>query len=129
MFFLFGLGGVLIFSVTSLCVFLVLLHKPLYISPIPNISKSIGASIKEKNLPFFERELQEKHIDFSSVEVSGSSYLIHMKNEQVVILSTQKEIKTQISSLQFILSRLTMEGKLFSRLDLRFDKPVITIRQ
>lgn len=43
-----------------------------------------------------------------------------------VILSLEKDIATQIASLQLTIANLTIEGKRFSRLDFRFDKPVIS---
>ncbi len=101
-------------------------HRPLYISPLSNAK--LNEIAQDNELTSFQRTLHEKKIEFDSVEASGSSYMVQLKKGGKVTFSTDKSISEQISSLQFILARLTMEGKLFSRLDLRFDKPVITIR-
>lgn len=47
------------------------------------------------------------------------------KNE-LVIFSLQKDITAQFTSLQLTIAHLTIEGKRFSRLDFRFDKPVVS---
>ncbi len=43
-----------------------------------------------------------------------------------VLFSLTKEIKRQVVSLQFILSRAKIEGRLPTRVDLRFTKPVVS---
>jgi hypothetical protein len=48
-----------------------------------------------------------------------------LSNKSEIFLTRDKDINPQLASLQFILSRLTMEGKGFRSLDLRFDKPII----
>lgn len=83
---------------------------------------SIGG-FKSKNI---ENELMKKNIPFDKVLVaSDSSYLVYLKNNGWVLISKQKNIESQVSSLQLILERLTIEGKKFKKLDLRYDKPII----
>ena len=91
------------------------LSKTPFVSPL---SKTTGES--------FEKKLSKANIPFASISVaSDSSFLIFLKDGSEVNLSDKKNIQKQISSLQLILSRLTIEGKRFKRLDLRFDKPII----
>lgn len=54
-------------------------------------------------------------------------YVITLPDNGEVIVKKQ-DLQKQINSLQFVLSRLTMEGKRFLRLDLRFERPVIVMR-
>lgn len=71
----------------------------------------------------------KNNIGFSSIEIaSDSSYLITLKDGSEVFFSSSKSMPSQISSLQFLLGRLTIEGKRVSRLDFRFDKPIIVYR-
>lgn len=42
-----------------------------------------------------------------------------------VFLNKEEEISKQVASLQYILNRSKIEGKLPSIIDLRFDKPVL----
>ncbi|MEK7060919.1 MAG: hypothetical protein AAB931_00175 [Patescibacteria group bacterium] len=70
--------------------------------------------------------LQKNNILFEKIEIAtDSSYIVSLKDDGQVNISSKKDISSQISSLQLIISRLTIEGKKFKRLDLRFDKPII----
>jgi hypothetical protein len=103
--------------------------EPLYASPLPNAGGTKDNFSRDINQTFLEKTLKEKHIDFSSIIGQEDSYIITKKGGEQVVLSAKKDILGQISSLQYILSRLTMEGRQFSRLDLRFDKPIITFKE
>ena len=69
--------------------------------------------------------LQKNNIQFEKINASDSAHIVLLKDNGEVDISDNKNINSQISSLQLILSRLTIEGKKFKRLDLRFDKPII----
>jgi hypothetical protein len=76
-----------------------------------------------------EKVLQEKKVDYKVVsKLQDGSCIIKLTDGSIVIISSLKDINKEISSLQFILKRLTMEGKEFTKLDLRFEKPVITFK-
>jgi hypothetical protein len=104
------------------------LNKPLYISPLA--SRIFAQSHpQESKLDLLKKTLQSKGIEYKEVtKDSEAVFTVVLKDGSRVTFSSQKDIITQIASLQYILSHLTMEGKLFSRLDLRFDKPVIVLK-
>lgn len=91
-----------------------------YVSPL---SQSLSNNLDENEL----RNLLNTHkISFASVSIaSDSSFLVFLSKDEIAILSSKKPLSEQVSSLQRILMRLTIEGKSFQRLDLRFDKPVV----
>lgn len=105
------------------------LHQPAYISPLAAVLSAQLPSQEDKRLVTLKKQLAGKKIDFSSIVASESSYAVLLPNGSQVVLSSEKDVSLQISSLQFILSRLTMEGREFSRLDLRFDKPIIVFKK
>ena len=70
--------------------------------------------------------LKEGNIMFSKVTLSGLVYLIDIPNNGQVSLSSQKDMASQISSLQRILRQLTIEGKQFKSIDFRFNEPIIS---
>ena len=89
----------------------------------------INTSDDENYKTNLEKALKEKKIDYEAVNnLKDGSCIIKLTDGSLVILSSQKDVNTEISSLQFILKRLTMEGKEFTKLDLRFEKPVITFK-
>ena len=74
-----------------------------------------------------EIQLSQKKISFASVTVNANdSFTVRLLDRGEVILSSKKDVGSQLSSLQLILSRLTIEGKKLKTLDFRFDNPVVT---
>lgn len=93
--------------------------KSLFISPIASNSQNPTRKL--------EKIFLDSGIDFSSIILQlNSSYLVKLKDDGEVILSLEKDIKKQIASLQAVLKQLTIEGRRFTRIDFRFDKPIIT---
>ena len=113
------------YGILSYFIWTVIISKTHYISPLPLASPTDSSIKNDKNIENIKERLKKEGIEFSSVSPSDFSYIIHLKDNKEAILSSQKDLSTQISSLQFIILRLTMEGKEFSRLDLRYDKPII----
>lgn len=126
-----GGGGYYLLAITF--------KKPL-VSPLTGHNTGTALGSRHQSVPGFadysddtvqelRKDLEKKKIAFGDIKsASNSSYLVTLKDGEVVTFSSEKDILSQVSSLQVILSRLTMEGKLFSQLDLRFDKPVIKMR-
>jgi len=50
---------------------------------------------------------------------------VNFKDGLQVFFSTEKNSQEQLDTLQFILDRTKIEGEKLSRIDLRFDKPVL----
>ena len=97
------------------------------VSPVPSkqvIAESIVQNRKDKQKEV-ESLLEAASISYSTVTSSQSAIIINLDSGANVILSDEKDLSEQVSSLQGILSRLTMEGKKFVTLDLRFSKPII----
>lgn len=101
--------------------------QPLFVSPVP-------AKIKAQSVPFgihadeIDRQLRKKSIAYDQIiSAEGNNFIITLADNKEVIFSGNKDIFLQVSSLQLVLSRLTIEGKRFKRLDFRFDKPIIVV--
>ncbi len=70
--------------------------------------------------------LRKENIAFSRVSIaSDSSYLVSISGGGKVFLSPEKDLSTQIRTLQLILKRLTIEGEKVNTLDFRFDKIIL----
>lgn len=95
------------------------LGRSTYISPVAKnqTSKTI----------LFENQLEKSNIKFSTVTASSDgSFIVVLNAGGEVIFSSKKDIRSQISSLQLMLARLTIEGKRLKILDFRFDNPVVS---
>lgn len=103
-----------------------------FLSPVPvDNSLVLGFQNALNKNPSKELEmlLLKNKISLSSINQGPDySYIVRFKDGEEVIFSSKKSLDPQVTSLQFMLSRLTIEGKRFVRLDLRFDKPVITLK-
>jgi hypothetical protein len=85
------------------------------------------AKSKSSKLANLENQLSKAKIPFTSVSTSADgSFTIQLPEGGEVILSSKKDIGSQLSSLQLILSSLTIEGKRLKILDFRFDNPVVS---
>ena len=89
------------------------------ISPLSKNQTSVNSII--------EKTLKSKNIPFISIETSKDlSLIIKLSKDSEVVIDPNKDIDGQLSSLQLILSQLKIEGKLFKRLDFRYQKPIIS---
>ncbi|MCL5113751.1 MAG: hypothetical protein M1372_01105 [Patescibacteria group bacterium] len=112
-----------LFLIASVCIILYLylsfFKKPFIVSPL---GKSNTKDIDIANL------LYKENIPFASVSIaSDSSFTVNLLGGGEVMLSSKKDITTQISTLQLILKRLTIEGKKIKILDFRFDKTILKL--
>lgn len=109
--------------------YVVLIHEPAFISPLPFL-RSLGlASDQDNGQKTIATFLKDHSIDYKDITQSGTStYIVKTNDGGSVYMTKNKNVPEQLSSLQRIVSRLTMEGKKFSRLDLRYDKPVIVLQ-
>jgi cell division septal protein FtsQ len=90
-----------------------------FISPIGKMAKS--------KVAFLESALKKQKIAFLSTSLnSDGSFTVNLKDGGEIILSSKKDLDNQLSSLQLILSRLTIEGKKLKKLDFRYDNPVVS---
>ncbi len=121
--------GVLVI-VTSFCGSVYLfLHKSPYISPMSMLKVNLASNKTPSVIDVqseIENLLNQNKINYDSInKVDDATYIITIDGDEKVVIDPQTDLSMQIASLQLITSRLTMEGKRFSRLDLRDEKPVI----
>src|SRR5437762_525299 len=83
--------------------FIMKLQKPLFISPLPKaqIAQADQGEVLEQQI---ENGLRKKQIEFVSVTRQNDLYIVTLQNNSKVTFSVQKDIMSQIASLQYILS-------------------------
>lgn len=117
-------------GILLLCSVTIFKKKQLILTPIGTIKNTVqtsNATMSSQVSNDMQNLLDQYHLSVDSI-TTGTDSAMHIlfKGGQEIIFSENKEIKAQIASLQLIMNRLTIEGKQFSRIDLRFDNPVIT---
>lgn len=121
---IYGLLIILVVLLILLNIFF--MKKSLYVSPLSTTSQKIDLSNSyENNL---ELMLKSYAVSYSSVALEQNRYVISLTGGEQVILDSQKSLNNQISSLQLLLSQLTIEGKHFKTLDFRYNKPIIVFK-
>lgn len=68
-----------------------------------------------------QHNLQPQTLIFSEKTIEAT-----FPGELQVLFSKEKDLKTQVASLQYILLRAKIEGRLPKKIDLRFDKTVVS---
>jgi len=90
-------------------------------NPIINSNTSIQQSSD------LQKIFDTYHLSFSNVSIGTDSAMhVALSDGREIIFSKNKQLDSQLASLQLIMNRLTIEGKHFIRIDFRFDDPVIT---
>ncbi|MEK7559295.1 MAG: hypothetical protein AAB521_03245 [Patescibacteria group bacterium] len=119
-------------KIISFFIFLLIIFSGLYLAYSIILNEKIISPLAQRYVvqggENISEELLKAKILFSSIKrASESSYLITLSDGGLVIISPSKNIKIQISSLQLILSRLTIEGKRVKLVDFRYDRPVVRL--
>ncbi|TSC54302.1 MAG: cell division protein FtsQ [Microgenomates group bacterium LiPW_16] len=87
----------------------------------------IGSRIDErnKNVLVILDSLKGKE-EVQSVTVMEGEIQMRLRGETLVLFSATSEVNTKINALQMILTRFRIEGRKPSKIDLKFEKPVVT---
>ncbi len=65
-------------------------------------------------------------LNVDTVDINGDNMILCSLGKKQVVFSTEINTSTQDYELEQVVEQLKIEGRDFSRLDLRFDKPLIT---
>ena len=96
-----------------------------YISPL---ASTFSGYQREKNgitQVLLKQKLKTAGFQIKKIDEQEDDDIVFLESGEKVIISKKKILDSQISSLQLISSRFTIEGKHFVSLDLRFDRPVL----
>ncbi|KKS04034.1 MAG: hypothetical protein UU56_C0011G0028 [Candidatus Curtissbacteria bacterium GW2011_GWA2_41_24] len=61
--------------------------------------------------------------------MGNDEVVIYNQQGQLAIFSSKKDKEVQVDSLQQVISKAKIESAKIAKIDLRFDKPVISYRQ
>lgn len=92
--------------------------------------KIISPKIESFEIQKIRSKIEEMNIQINSFEISSKTAVLtlRVKNGPIVLFSDSKDINEQLSSLQLIMRRLTIDGGSLkpSKIDLRFRNPIVT---
>ena len=96
-----------------------------YLSPLSQIIVSAVETSEESAVDTITAQFTKEEMEISSIKKQDHLYFVLLTSGEEIVISSQKDIDSQISSLHFIIKRLTMEGRRIKKLDMSFDKPVV----
>ncbi len=75
------------------------------------------------------RLLKNSYLNFEQIKYSSEINIsIFLFDQMIATLSAQKDLNSQVDSLQYILHHSRMKDKEIRTIDLRFQKPVVTFK-
>lgn len=99
---------------------------PLILEKLPPIQ--VGEKIEDETLIQGIKILNNLRLNLFQPKIgeiiTPHSLKVLLENKIIVLFSLNKDIRWQLDSLQFILDRAKIEGRVIKKIDLRFDKPV-----
>lgn len=76
---------------------------------------------------FYIDKLGQINLRILTIDIKGQDMLVfNLEDDKKIVFSSNKEKETQIYQLELIIRQFKIEGKEFKKIDLRFEKPVIT---
>ena len=76
---------------------------------------------------FFIDKLRQINLVPLTIDIKGQDMLVfNLESDEEIIFSNKKEKELQDYQLEFIIKQFKIEGKEFKKIDLRFEKPVVT---
>jgi cell division septal protein FtsQ len=80
-----------------------------------------------KQALYFIDKLKQINVYPLTIDIKGQDMLVfNLIGTKKIIFSNNKDKKTQDYQLELIVKQFKIEGKEFSKIDLRFDKPIIS---
>jgi len=80
-----------------------------------------------KQALYFIEKLKEINLTALTIDIKGQDMLVfNLINGQQVVFSNSKDKSVQDYQLELIVRQFKVEGKEFKKVDLRFDKPIIS---
>ncbi len=98
-----------------------------FVNSSNNNSKIIDPVVKSAETSDIKKILESKNIDATSVvEATNSAYItVQIKDGPKVYFSRSKDTEWQVTSLQLMLTRLTIDNKKPTTIDMRYARPIV----
>ena len=107
-----------------------MLNLILYYQTFDYATNSIGSTIDFTDIKYSLKFLSKlRGFDYvvDSIDINNPNMIRLNLNSSTVIFTIEKDINGQINNFDNIIRQFKVEGKSFSLLDLRFDKPILKL--
>lgn len=115
-------GIVILVAVLSL-----LLYAVSFLFPQNQSHQFLDPYEKTSDVSALKKSLDDANLfpDKIMIASNDASIVVQLEHGPTVYFSPEQDFKIQVSSLQLIISRLTIEKKQPNIVDLRYDKPIV----
>ena len=80
-----------------------------------------------KQALFFINKLKEINLTVLTIDIKGQDMLVfNLVDDKKIVFSNNKDKEVQDYQLELIIKQFKIEGKEYKKIDLRFDKPIIS---
>lgn len=78
---------------------------------------------------FIVEEVQKLNIPISTVDIRNENMIVLISEEREILVSATKDARIQIAELKVVIEQFRTKALSFSRLDIRFDKPIVVFKK
>lgn len=100
-----------------------------YYQKFPFQSYQAGQTLSYKDITyslFFLKKAQQMGLKINSIDIAGFHMLGLYTEDKTIFFTTEKDKNNQVFQFETIIRQFKIEGKDFTTLDLRFEKPIVT---
>lgn len=89
--------------------------------------KIVAPIIVQNPVHYLDELLKKQNLIIEDSPIaSDSALLVRLSKDQIEVwFNSNKDLSLQVSSLQIVLDRLKIEGRVAKRIDLRFKDPIV----
>lgn len=100
-----------------------------YYQIIDEYTHNIGDFLENKDITtalYYIKSLQQLGINTDSVDISSFDMLVCKEEDREIVFSINKDNASQIYSVEQIVKKFRIEGKQYKKIDVRFEKAIVT---
>jgi cell division septal protein FtsQ len=103
-----------------------------YYQKFPFQNYQAGQRLSYKDISYsliFLKKAQQLGLKINSIDIAGFHMLGLYTEDKAILFTTEKDKNNQLFQFDTIIRQFKIEGKEFKTLDLRFDKPIVTLEK
>lgn len=104
----------------------------IHYQPLYNRNFKVGQVIDMKEVvdaAFFIEEFHKLNMPVSNVDIRNESMIVLSSEGREVLVSATKDVQLQAAQLRVVIEQFRAKALSFSRLDLRFEKPIVVYKK
>lgn len=108
------------------------LPKITYYQPLYYNQLSVGETIEYKEIlagSYFAQKVLELGTSVTTIDITNENMIVLQAESYTVIVTSEEDIELQSARLNYTYTELQRKKKKFSSIDVRFERPIITLQK